>query len=385
MRRLFHSFSFLWSRRWNLARLLLAMAIVVVLGIDTGHRTARLALASLTDMDYAAEVRTLREQGRYAEAVVIADAGLAWSDGPGKGDVRTAIERERQATVDEQASWLRRAKDAGYGALTGRGESIEQLLGAIAADLFVVGDIRDLVVQGVTYARGDDPDELIVALSSLGLVLTLAPEIDWAPALLKIARKSGAVTEGLKDFFVRAIKTKRTEALAAACGDATRLATHASPAGALRILRFAENEADLAKLAAFAERNGVKGGAALLITGREGAALLRAAEPGVRVADDVVLIAAKKGPAGARFLASPAARVLTRPHPLLGIFKGVYKGTIPAAVQRVAAAIDPYGWMLLPAAFAWMMVELGLLIRAAAGRAACTNRQDVGATSANAA
>jgi hypothetical protein len=32
-------------------------------------------------------------------------------------------------------------------------------------------------------------------------VLTLAPEIDWAPALLKIARKSGAVTEGLKDFY----------------------------------------------------------------------------------------------------------------------------------------------------------------------------------------
>jgi hypothetical protein len=62
--------------------------------------------------------------------------------------------------------------------------------------------------------------------------------------------------------------------------------------------------------------------------------------------------------------------VLTRPHPLLGIFKGVYKGTIPAAVQRVAAAIDPYGWMLLPGAFAWMMVELGLLVRAAAGRLA---------------
>lgn len=376
MRTLLHTLLFLWSRRWNLARLMLAAAIAAVLAIDTGHRTARLALASLTDMDYAAEVRTLREQGRYAEAVVIADAGLSWSDGPGKGDARAAIERERQATVDEQASWLRRVKDAGYGAVTGRGESIEQLLGAIAADLFIVGDIRDLVVQGITYARGEDADELIVALSSLGIVLTLAPEIDWAPALLKVARKAGAVTEGLKDFFVRAIKAKRTEAIAAACGDATKLATHASPAGALRVLRFAENEADLAKLAAFAERNGAKGGAALLITGREGAALVRAAEPGVRVADDLIVTAAKKGPAGARFLASPAARVLTRPHPLLGIFKGVYKGTIPAAVQRVAAAIDPYGWMLLPAAFAWAMIELGLLLRAAAGRFTPTSRGD---------
>lgn len=374
MRTLLQTISFLWSRRWNLTRLTLAVAIAAVLAIDTGHRTARLALASLTDMDYAAEVRTLREQGRYAEAVVIADAGLSWSDGPGKGETRAAIERERQATVDEQASWLRRVKDAGYGAVTGRGESIEQLLGAIAADLFIVGDIRDLIVQGLTYARGDDADELIVALSSLGLVLTLAPEIDWAPSLLKVARKAGAVTDGLKDFFVRAVKSRNTQALAAACGDATRLATHASPAGALRVLRFADNEADLAKLASFAERHGTKGGAALLITGREGAALVRAAAPGARVADDLVLIAAKKGPAGARFLAGPAARVLTRPHPLLGIFKGVYKGTIPAAVQRVAAAIDPYGWMLLPAAFAWAMIELGLLLRAAAGRMAPARR-----------
>ncbi|HEX8875178.1 MAG TPA: hypothetical protein VF777_00385 [Phycisphaerales bacterium] len=372
MRRVLAVIFFLWSRRWNLTRLAVAATLLVILGIDTAHRGARLALASMSDMDYAAEVRTLRAQGRYAEAVVIADAGLSWSDGPGRGDARATIERERQATIDEQASWLRRFRDAGYGAVTGRGESIEQLLGAIAADLFVVGDIRDLVIQGVTYARGEDPDELIVALSSLGIVLTLAPEIDWAPALLKIARKAGAVTEGLKDFFLRAVRARRTEALASACADAARLANHASPAGALRILRFAENEADLAKLAAFAERHGAKGGAALLITGREGAALVRAAEPGVRVADDVILLAAKKGPAGARFLASPAARVLTRPHPLLGLFKGVYKGTIAAAVQRIAASIDPYGWMLVPAAFVWAMIELGLLIRAAATRFAPT-------------
>ncbi|MBY0113059.1 MAG: hypothetical protein K2Y21_09570 [Phycisphaerales bacterium] len=368
MKRVLQIIFFLWSRRWNLTRLTVALVLLAILGVDTAHRTARLALASMTDMDYAAEVRTLREQGRYAEAVVIADAGLSWSDGPGRGETRAVIERERQATVDEQASWYRRFKDAGYGAVTGKGESLEQLLGAIAADLFVVGDIRDLVIQGMTYAGGGDPDELIVALSSLGVILTLAPEIDWAPALLKVARKAGAVTEGLKEFFLRAIKAKRTEALAAACADATKLATHASPAGALRILRFAENEADLAKLAAFAERNGAKGGAALLITGREGSALVRAAEPGVRIADDLVLTAARKGPAGARFLASPTARVLTRPHPLLGLFKGVYKGTIPAAAARIASSIDPYGWWLVPAFFAWTMIELGLLLRAGADK-----------------
>ncbi|MFO0859946.1 MAG: hypothetical protein U0570_05270 [Phycisphaerales bacterium] len=360
---------FLWSRRWNLTRLAIALCLLTILAVDTPARLARLTLAALPDMDYASEIATLREQGRYGEAVIIADAGLAWTDGPGMGAKRAEIERQRQLTIDEQSSWVRRAKDVGWGALSGRGESLEQLVGAIAADMFVVGDIRDLVIQGGTWATGGEPDALIVALSTVGIALTVAPEIDWAPALLKVARKAGAVSEGLKEFFVRGIKLRRTEALAGAFGDVTKLASKASPAGAIRILRLAENEAELAKLAAFAERNGARGGAALLITGREGAAIVRGeaalAGAGVRAADDLVLAAARKGPAGAKFLASPAARVLTRPHWLLGLGKGVWKGNVPEALKQVARAMDPYGWWLLPLMGVWTLTECGLLVGAA--------------------
>ena len=368
---------FLWSRRWNVTRLVLALSLLVILAVDTPARLARLTLAALPDMDYASEVATLREQGRFAEAIVIADAGLAWTDGAGNGPKRAEIERQRQMTVDEQASWVRRAKDVGWGALTGRGESIEQLVGAIAADMFVVGDIRDLAIQGGTWASGGEPDALIVALSAVGIVLTVAPEIDWAPALLKVARKAGAVTDGLKEFIVRGVKLRRTEALAGAFGDVTKLATKASPAGAIRILRLAENEADLAKFAAFAERNGAKGGAALLITGREGAAVVRGeaaiAGAALRTTDDVVLAAARKGPAGARFLASPAARVLTRPHWILGFGKGVWKGNVPEAVKQIARAMDPYGWWLLPLMGVWTLCECGLFV--GAGRQALGRRR----------
>ncbi len=378
--------SFLWSRRWNITRLVIALSLLAILAVDTPARLARLTLAALPEMDYASEVATLRAEGRFAEAIVIADAGLAWTDGPGNGPKRAEIERQRQLTVDEQSSWLRRAKDVGWGALSGKGESLEQLIGAIAADMFVVGDIRDLLIQGGTWASGGDPDPLIVSLSAVGIVLTVAPEIDWAPALLKVARKAGAVTEGLKDFFVRGVKLRRTEALAGAFGDVTKLASKASPAGAIRIMRFAENEAELAKLASFAERNGAKGGAALLITGREGAAFVRGetavATAGLRATDDVVLAAARRGPAGARFLASPAARVLTRPHWLLGFGKGVYKGNVPEAVKQIARAMDPYGWWLLPLMGVWTLCECGLFVgagRKALSKGHATTASAVGA------
>jgi len=106
---------FLWSRRWNITRLVIALSLLVILAVDTPARLARLTLAALPEMDYAGEVATLREQGRFAEAIVIADAGLAWTDGAGNGAKRAEIERQRQMTVDEQASWVRRAKDVGLG------------------------------------------------------------------------------------------------------------------------------------------------------------------------------------------------------------------------------------------------------------------------------
>ena len=37
---------------------------------------------------------------------------------------------------------------------------------------------------------------VIVALSAVGLATTLAPEVDWAPSLLKAARRAGSMTEG---------------------------------------------------------------------------------------------------------------------------------------------------------------------------------------------
>ncbi|MGQ0628162.1 MAG: hypothetical protein ACT4PL_08705, partial [Phycisphaerales bacterium] len=67
----------LYGRRWNLLRLMVALFVLWAVATDTAARLARMRLAALPDFDYASEVRRLREEGRYGEAMVIADAGLA--------------------------------------------------------------------------------------------------------------------------------------------------------------------------------------------------------------------------------------------------------------------------------------------------------------------
>src|ERR1043165_1325312 len=129
-------------------------------------------LASLPEFDFAGEVAYLRGAGRYGEALMVADAGL---DGASES-ARSAIQRERDATVREQSSYLRKAKDVGLGALSGKGTSIESLIGAVAADFFVIGDIRDLVIQGGRYVLDGEADEVVVLLSGVGVATTVLPE-----------------------------------------------------------------------------------------------------------------------------------------------------------------------------------------------------------------
>lgn len=341
--------------RWNLLRLLVAAFLLWALVADHAGRLARLQLAALPDTDFAAEIATLRDEGRFGEAVMLADAGLALtSDGP----ARDRIASERQKTLDEQSSWLRRLKDIGMGALSGRGESLEGLAGAVTTDLFIVGDVRDLLIQGSKFAIDGEADGVILALSGVGIATTLAPEIDWAVSLLKVGRKTGAMGKNLGEFVISASKKGDSAAVRRLIEDSATLAKKSSPGTALRALRACDTPEDAARLAAFLERSGPAGAYALHLAG---GGTLDAIKAGTD-AERALLKATKKGEAGLSWLRT-GGRVLARPHPLIGLAKGLYKGNVEDLAARVAERLDPQGWWLTPLLAAWLVVEVGLLWR----------------------
>lgn len=365
----------LWRSRWSLVRLAAACALLWILAADTPARLARLQLVSLPDADFAAEIVSLRERGRYAEAMVVADAALESTGGA----AREAVVRQRELTQADQQSTLRRLKDLARGAITGGGAntggdgpdpSLELLVGAVATDLFVVGDIRDLVIQSGRWARGEKTDPVIAALAGIGVLTTMAPEIDWAPSLLKGARKAGAMTDRFADFILAAVKGRRTQALREVVSDTATIARHASPAGAVRLMRYIDNADDAGRLARFLERSGSRGAQALRATGRQGVEMVHAADA-LRAAgkvDDaaaverVLLTASTKGKAGANWLARGLYRPLLRPHPLVGIAKSLWKGNAQALVARAIERLDPYSQWALPAAAAWAFLEAAMLL-----------------------
>lgn len=373
----------LWRCRWGVIRLAAAGFMLWAFVAGTAGRLTRLQLAALPGMDFAAEVRHLREAGRHGEAAVIAEAALAAETDPQK---RAAIERERDAAAAEGASVVRRLREVGMGALSGRAESIEGLVGAVGADMLVVGDVRDLLIEGGKWALDGEADEVILALSAVGVATTLAPEVDWAPSVLKAAKRAGAMTKGLGEFIVRAAKGGKVEELRELMGHVAALARRASPGGAVRILRLADGPEDVARLAKFVDRaedlGKGSGVLALHVTGKEGARVVKAAEgmadsaTAVRAADRLVVSAARKGPAGAAWLRLHGAKRLLRPHPLLGLVKGVYKGNVQELAVRVAAATDRHAWWIIPLLAVWVFAEGVWIVRRVTGRGFTTEHTE---------
>ncbi|MCW5764775.1 MAG: hypothetical protein KIT68_02220 [Phycisphaeraceae bacterium] len=363
---------------WNILRATLAGALLWFVAADTGGRLARLRLASAPDFDFPAEVRSLREAGRYGEALMVADRGEAVL-GPraeaGDARARTLLEelrRQSEQTRNEQSSLLRRVRDLGMGALSGRGTSLESLLGAVATDFFVVGDVRDIVIQGGKLLVDGDADELILLLSGAGLATTIAPHVDWSLSVLKVARKSGTMTRRMGRWMTDALKAGKADEVAKVAEDVATLSKRASPGGAARLMRLADEPADVTRMARFAERQaaGSGGAFALHALGDQATDTLRLAEntADAAKAEIAVVKAAEKGTAGAAWLRSGAWRAAMSPHPIIGLLKGFYKGTIPDLVQRAIDALGGAAWWLIPLLAAWLFVELALLARRFSGR-----------------
>ena len=195
--------------------------------------------------------------GQIEEALAAHDAGLAESfvdlanakNIPLPDDL---LQRVNEA-VKEQASASHFARRFATGLVTGNADDAGSLSGTVAGDLFVFGDIRDVVRESKHLVMGEDTDRLVLGLASVGIAVTAATYVTVggvAPlraglTLVKDARKVGRLGEGLTEWAgrsARRLSTRRCCRTAVASSAVTRpgqtvsaisAAFHAEKAGAL--------------------------------------------------------------------------------------------------------------------------------------------------------
>jgi hypothetical protein len=252
-------------------------------------------------------------------ALAANDAGLAGSFVDLAREKNIALPEELSQRVNdamsEENSSSHFAKRFATGLVTGNADDVGSLTGTVAGDLFVFGDIRDVVRESKHLAMGEDTDKLVLGLATAGLAVTAATYVTIGGAapvragltLVKDARKVGRLGEGLTEWAGRsardlvdtpmlqeavasgsvmrpgqtvsairaAFHAEKAGGLVRLAKDVGRVSEKAGARGALDTLRIAEGPADVARAARLAESKGGQTRAILKILGR-GALLLAA-------------------------------------------------------------------------------------------------------------
>jgi hypothetical protein len=316
-------------RRLRIGLALTGMAVCVATLAQVAPR-ARDAFAILAAQDDPADLADLQVNSamRNNRALVADNIEAALKEGD--ADLAASfveLARERNIAVSDDLS--KRVSDAvtetnssshfakrfATGLVTGNADDVASLSGTVAGDLFVFGDIRDVVREGKHLAMGEQTDRLVLGLAAAGLAVTAATYVSVGGAaplragltMVKDARKVGRLGEGLTEWAGRsarevvdapvlqqavatgsvlrpsetvsaikaAFRAEKAGALVRLAKDVGRVGEKAGARGALDTLRIAEGPKDVARAARLAESKGGQTRAILKILGR-GALLLAA-------------------------------------------------------------------------------------------------------------
>jgi len=310
-------------------------------------------IGRLPDYDYIGEAGRLKDEGKLEEALGLVRY-VQKEDLPGR---ERAAELEARIE-EEQSDPIRRILKFFKGYVSGEGESIEEVTASILSDMTLYGDVRDLTKQAYYKMADRDPDPVVATLAALGLATELFDVVDWAPAVMKVVRKAGALTDSFADWLLRASKKslgagKLEPALDFALGDLKTLREKQGIQRTISLFRHVDGPEDLKAIARFTEAAPDSVYLVIRNGGEEGLGLLRRLPEGPKSVEAMKL-AARKGPRGIALLLKPAPR-LTR------VVKTLYLGRISDALMALAR--KNRAWLLAPlgvslASFGWVVLRV---------------------------
>ena len=305
--------------------LALSVAVCAALWPHARAATAVLAAqddpAALSDIQINSAVRSnpALVASHIETALAAGDSDLASSFVDLARDKGIAVSDELSKrvgdAVTDAGSASHFAKRFATGLVTGTADDVASLSGTVAGDLFVFGDIRDVVREGKNLATGEETDRLVLGLATVGLAVTAATYVSVGGAgpvraglsMVKDARKVGRLGEGLTQWAGRSVRevvdtpvlqqavakgsvlrpgetmtaikaafrAEKAGALVRLAKDVGRVGEKAGTRGALDTLRIAQGPKDVARAARLAEAKGSQTRAILKVLGR-GALLLAA-------------------------------------------------------------------------------------------------------------
>lgn len=146
----------------------LILLVLGVLSLLVIWQKEQLTILALTQIDPLPETKAMVQHQQYAQAYEYLDFFIQFDyvkQNPEAMDLYADIKKQRE-TIGYKIDKITQ------GIMTGSSDETLGQVAGVVSDFFVFGDIRDIAIQGAKYAKGEETDSVLIALSTIGIVAT---------------------------------------------------------------------------------------------------------------------------------------------------------------------------------------------------------------------
>lgn len=367
-----------------MVKLSFKLALLVLAAVSAGvlWQQTQLAALALTRVDPLPDTRAMLAEEHYAEAWGYLSFFMDYDYVNQNPEARSLY----QEISSKRGSWQYQLNKLGEGLLSGTSDETIGQTASFVSDIFVIGDIRDLAVQGVNLAQGEEVDNTLVALASLGVIATAAQAASGAgtvatggaaaPAVagttvaksgliaLKTAKKLGKLPSWLDKTIIQSAKTaKKSKSLGALTNVLGDVNTLAKTRGGFKLMGQAKNAAELRRMAKFADTFGAQSATIYRVGGKVAVEVAQRAD---KLGKVPIKLATTFGQGGLKLLDNVGALKFTK---VVGrVTKMSYKGDILNLLAKlllqlptwilylfiVIGAVVWVPWQILSALIRWI-------------------------------
>ena len=236
----------------------LSLLSLVLLSATLLYQKHTYAYHTLVKVDPLPHTKELIEQEHYVDAQEYLEYFMQFdyvSSIPEAQTLLTSIKTKRESLEYRSAKVYE-------GISTGTSDEIEGQVSAIGSDFFLIGDLRDLAIEGSHYWNDEEVDTLLVSLSSVGLVASAATLFTFgssavgksAVSILKLSHKSKQMPVWLGSYLGK--QAKNTSALTPLFKTIEEMHTQVGLKETLKLLSHTHSMKELKHMATLSKRYG---------------------------------------------------------------------------------------------------------------------------------
>jgi len=191
----------------------LTLLLLLIMSGTLLYQKNTYAYHTLTRIDPQPHTKMLMEQKQYVDAYEYLNYFMTFEYV--KEDKKA--QQLMQQIIEKRSSLSYKSSKIAEGITTGTSDEFAGQVSAIGSDFFVIGDIRDLALEGTHYFKDEEVDTVLVSLSTIGLVasastlftLGSSAVVKSGVSVLKLAHKSKRIPSWLNKYLVREAKQIR--------------------------------------------------------------------------------------------------------------------------------------------------------------------------------